>query len=307
MIDLGKAEKIVRKVFINARVVDLSLYKKGMINRNFLVLTSKPDREFILRVYPKDNWKAEKERFVYSLISEKIDIPLPRVFLIDTSKNIIGCSYLLLSKINGEELDIAYKKSSNISLIETAGRYLAMIHSIKMPLFGWIMDNGISPSFERWTDFLEYDLNEKLSKLEMINQFPSEFVAQCRDFFRKKKNLLETDEKPCLLHKDYHYSHIIADEKGINGIIDVEWAIAGHNEMDIVKSVMWMFDIMPELEEHFLRGYLSIGRLSGSFNSRRQIYEFLILISSVSLSFEYGNTHWVRNYLKRLGNILRMA
>ena len=305
MVKKEQAEQIVRKVYSSAEVKSISLYKKGIINRNYEIVTANPEKEFILRVFPKDSWKAEKEQYVYGLMARHIPIPLPVIYLCDSSQSIINSSYLLLSKISGTELDAAYKKTKDGNLIIKAGEYLAMIHSIKMPSFGWIMGDGISPSFKKWTAFLEYDINEKLSKLEKIKSFPKEIITDSRNYFIRKRKMLEIKDEPCLLHKDYHFSHIIAKDNQIEGIIDVEWAIAGHNELDVVKSMMWMFDKMPEIEHYFLAGYTKLGRLSKSFYIRKPIYEFLILISSLSLAYEYKNINWVKPQAKKIKEILR--
>ena len=154
--------------------------------------------------------------------------------------------------------------------------------------------------------FPEYDLNEKLRILEKANDFPKEIIIQSRKYFEKKKKNLETNEKPCLLHKDYHFTHILADEKKINGIIDVEWAIAGSPELDVAKSCMCMFEDMPELERPFLKGYQSQKKLSKSFYTRKPIYNFLILVSAVSLSYEYNNMKWLDKNLAKLKLILKL-
>ncbi len=303
-----KAGQIVKKAFPDARIEKLQIYKHGLINKTYEIIISTPDeksKELILRLSPKESWKPKKEKFVYELISGKTFVPVPKVYLIESSEELIGSSFMLLSKIKGEDLDKVYSKTRNKSLISNAGEYLGEIHSIKMPAFGWIMDNGIEPKFSKWTDFLEYDLNEKLSSLAMVRHFPKQVINQSRRFFSTKRNILDTEEKPCLLHKDYHYSHIIADDKNINGIIDVEWAIAGRPELDLVKSCMWMFPKEKETEKIFLNGYRKKAKISSGFEERKTIYEFLILVSSLSLAYEYHNLKWVEEHLARLRGILK--
>lgn len=304
MINSATGEKIIRKIFKKAVVVKINFYKHGIINKNYEIKITNPDKEFILRIYPKHDWKAEKERYVYDLISHHIKIPIPKIYLIDDSKKLINYSYAILSKIYGVELDKAYKKTGNKNLLTIAGEYLAKIHSIKMPAFGWITNNGISPKFKRWTDFLEYDLDEKLTKLSKVKIFQKDIITQSRIYFSRNREQLEILDKPCLLHKDYHFSHILSDGNKITGIIDVEWAIAGHNELDIAKSLMWMFDKKPELGRLFIKGYKKYGKISKSFYIRKPIYDFLILISSLSLAYEYNNIKWVKEHMKKLRKII---
>ncbi len=303
-IALTTAQNIVRRAFPDAKIENLWMYKQGLINRTYEIVISNPEKELILRLSPKASWKPKKEKFVYDLIREKTNVPVPDVFIVESSEELVGHSFMLLSKISGEDLDKIYEKSRNKEMISKAGEFLAEIHSIKLDSFGWIMDNGIKPSFRRWTDFLEYDLNEKLLSLAMVRHFPKIVLKQCREFFSLRKPILETNAKPCLLHKDYHFSHIIADDKRINGIIDVEWAIAGNPELDLVKSGMWMFSEKKELEKIFLDGYKKKGKISSGFEDRKVVYEFLVLISSLSLAYEYRNLKWVDKHLNKLKKIL---
>ena len=278
---MDKVRKLIKKEFKGSPCKRLG---KGCINISYEVEDS------IFRFFPRDGWKAKKEKYLYSLIKRKTSLPIPKVHK-------VGKDYIILSKIKGKGISLKNKK-----LIEKAGEYLAKLHKIKFNQFGWIIGDKIKPSFSRWADFLEYDLKHKIDKADKI--IPKELLCKISVYFDKNKKLLNINSKPCLLHKDYHSSHIIANKGEINGIIDFEWAIAGHNEMDLAKSCLWMFYKDKKFEKIFLNGYKKHNKISKDFAKRRRVYELLILFSSLIFSCDLKSKKWYDYNLKKIKRIL---
>jgi len=274
---------IIKRIYPTSSLISIKKFPKGLINKTYEIKID--DKSLVLRIYPKDFWKIKKEKYLYNLIKEKTGVPVPDV--IATGKN-----YILLSKIEGNELSL-----TNKILIKKAGELLAKIHSIKFPYHGWIVGNEIKPRFKNWLDFINYDLNSKFKK---IPPKYNNLKNKVRNIINSNKSLLLIKSKPCLLHKDYHSSHIIVDKNDINGIIDLEWAMSGHNEMDLAKSCLWMFDNKPQLEKIFLQGYKRYGEISKDFNKRKEIYKILNLLSSLSFSYDCKNKRWCTYNLKKL-------
>lgn len=278
---------IVKKAFPKATVISSVPFGTGCVNKTTLVRITNPDKELIIREYPQNGWKSEKEKYVYSLLRKKV--PVPDVIL-QTS------NYSVLSKVQGREL-----KKQDKELIKAAGRYLARIHKIKFDRFGWIVGKRIKPAYSSWKDFCDHDLKMKLKFMDKT--VPKKTIDKINCYFEKNKSLLDIGVKPCLIHKDYHFSHILVDKK-IKGIIDVEWAMSGHSELDISKSVLWMFYKDKKLEKLFLDGYRKEGKISPQFGKRRKLYDMLTIVSSLAFSCEMNNQRWFKFNLKRLGEII---
>jgi len=258
-------------------------FKKGVINPTYDVKVD--GKSFVLRTYLKDFWKVRKEKYLYNLIRRKTNVPVPRIIK-------SGKDYLLMSKIEGRELPVRNKK-----LVLEAGSLLAKIHSIKFPYYGWIINKEIKPKYRRWLDFIDHDVRLKSRKIpSKYNQLKK----KVKHIIDDNRDLLNIKSKPCLLHKDYHSSHIIADKNKINGIIDIEWAIAGHNEFEVAKTCTWMFDKKPRMEKVFLQGYKKYGNLSKDFIQRKKLYKLVVLLSALSFSYECKNIRWCIYNLRKL-------
>ncbi len=304
MISKRGVEKAIFRAFPNSKIESIKKFEKGLVNRTFDIKIRNPDKNLVLRIFPKDPWKADKEEFLYNLIAKKTDVPVPKIYLIDKSKKIMPYSYLVLSKIEGDSVDKEYEKSKDKKLFIKAGEILAKIHSIKFKRFGWILGDKISPAFKTWPEFLDYDVNEKLKKIRKANIIAKSDVYECKRRIDILESLVEIKDKPCLLHKDYHFSHIIADNNKIGGIIDFEWAIAGHNELDLFKSEQWMFDKLPELKHYFFKGYKKFGNISKEYEQRKKLYEIILLISSIVFSYEMKHKNWLDYNMKKMKKIL---
>ena len=284
-----RLKKEMGKLFPGLSIVSVKRFSKGIMNKTFDVRLS-DGKNVIFRYYPGEKWKPEKEEYVYGLVRKKTTVPVPK-FLGR------GNHFSVLGKVEGKELDLRDKK-----LVKEAGRILGKLHSITFPKFGWIVGKEIKPKFSKWTDFLLFDTKEKLGKLPKSST-NSKIGGAIYSILQDHMPLLSITDKPRLLHKDYHSSHIITSAK-INGIIDFEWAMAGHSEMDLAKASLWMFKGVPQLEKLFLDGYKSVRKLSHDYGHRKRLYMILTSLSSLSISHACGNRKWcVHNKKELMGMI----
>ncbi|HII17365.1 TPA: aminoglycoside phosphotransferase family protein [Candidatus Woesearchaeota archaeon] len=287
---------VVAKHFPKDAVVSRTVMKKGLINWNCHVRTASGN-EMMLRVYPEDSWKAAKEEFLYAKLAVETDVPVPKVLARGTFKE---KAYLLLSRIGGNHLPVGDRE-----MVHAAGRLLASIHSVSYPSFGWIRGGHTEPAFSSWKPFLAYDADEKLKRLSRISEVSAEVVEQARQYIEKGMSGIPDDVPARLLHKDYHQSHIICNKGKIAGIIDFEWATAGHTELDLVKSLEWMFHGRPAMEQTFLTGYREKGFLAEGFERRKGCYAVILLVGLVAMSYERGSRQWFDYNLRELKAMLK--
>jgi aminoglycoside phosphotransferase (APT) family kinase protein len=295
-------DKAIRQFSSKAGIVSVTPYSTGNINRIFEIKL-KNKKELILRLFNED-WKAEKEFFVYSLIAKNSDIPIPEAYFTDTSKKILPSAYSIMSKIRGEKIDINYLKYKNKNLFQEAGEILAKLHEIKFSSFGWIMESGVKPKFKTWKEFALNDIYSKLKKIEKISEV-KKLSGRINSFIENNSRILEIKEIPSLLHKDYHCSHIITDKNHVTGIIDVEWAIAGHNENDFTKLESWAFQKIKDIRDSFFKGYLKYGEISPAYIERKKFYELWHLISMINISQEIKKNTWLRPNIADLNKFLK--
>ncbi|MFH1642007.1 MAG: aminoglycoside phosphotransferase family protein [Nanoarchaeota archaeon] len=290
----------VKHAFPSCTVISIKQFRRGCVNKTYSVDIINPKKELVLRFYPTEFWKAEKEEYVYNLIRKKTSVPVPKIYHIDASRKYSPYAFSILKKIPGRKLT-----TGNKMLISKSGEYLAQINSINFSKFGWIVGKKINPGFTKWVNFCDYDFDNKIKNLQRYKRLGLKILSSIKEYYQKNRHLLDIKVKPCLVHKDFHLSHILTSNNKITGIIDVEWAISGHNELDITKSLYWMFENRIDLEEVFLDGYLKFKRISKDFQLRRELYELLICLSSVLFSCRVQDDKWYVHNVKKLKGILR--
>lgn len=296
-------KKIVRKHLTDSEIASINPYSQGNINKMLEIKLKESNKSLLLRIF-NEPWKARKEVFVYNYIRSHTDIPVPEVYAYDDSKKLLPNAYALMSKIDGIALHKNYRKYGNKKIFEKAGEVLAKLHSIKFRRYGWIMDKGIKPSFGKWLNFFNYDLKIKLARACNVREV-HKLSPGIINFIDDNISFLDVRSKPCLVHKDYHCSHIITDRNNVTGIIDVEWALAGHNETDFMKMELWAFKDMKETRTSFFKGYKKWGIISKEYNERKKLYELWHLINMVSISYELKNKQYLDYNVKEIRRFLK--
>ena len=304
MVSKDIVEKIVNKSLGGSVVRSIKPFSQGHINTMIEVTLMGTNKSLLLRIF-NEPWKARKEAFVYNYIRENVDIPVPEIYAFDDSMKLVPGAYLLMSKIEGISIDKNYRKYRNKKIFEKAGEVLAKLHSIKFDKYGWIVDNEIKPSFSKWNKFFEYDIGLKLSALRKV-KLVSGLLDDLQSFIERHDYLLKVKSKPCLLHKDYHCPHIITDKGTIKGIVDVEWALAGHNENDFMKMEEWAFRKFNDVREPFFKGYLNYGTVSEEYPERKKLYELWHWINMSNISFQLKDKRWLDYNTKALKKFLKV-
>lgn len=102
------------------------------------VIKLSPDNEDNLLTYEKGIMKREIE--FYSLISDKTDIPVPRVLYSDLSKSAVSCEWFIMEKISGQTLDktdFSYAQKQKIIL-----NILSKLHKLSGSRYGYNGEYG---------------------------------------------------------------------------------------------------------------------------------------------------------------------
>lgn len=218
-------------------------------------------------------------------------VPVPGV-VTETVRKHDGRHYVLVEKLPGEtaERDIDPERVHN------AGRYLAKIHGfLTFERAGWIrFDDGdpVVEAFEagsprRW-------LMERLDeRVRILRGKELETVGKDveRVFDRVGEHLPDTFQ-PVLCHSDYSADNVLFEEGTVTGILDFDYAYAGHDHRDIVKSAngFWMHDPTAnwDVRSTFYEGYREETELDRSFERNEPLYRAETHAGTVAALLDMG-------------------
>ena len=100
-----QAQAIVARVAPGRRVARVSAMQQGEISAVFEIALADGPPAFVLKVYPDDmHWKMQKEITVSRLMEGRLSVPMPRVMLADDSRSLLALNFVVMAKLNGQNV-----------------------------------------------------------------------------------------------------------------------------------------------------------------------------------------------------------
>jgi Ser/Thr protein kinase RdoA (MazF antagonist) len=262
---------------------------KGYSHEIYEVETGSYPRSVIVRF--SNNKEPEcglkKEIRVHKIL-QKLGIPVPRVILHDESKKRVPFEFVILSKLEGMDLDKILKKLSRKEqeeIMEKVGELLGRIHTIKFNKLGFILPKGIkekaafSLKLEGKQAIMEPGIKtvlaeflEDLGTLASFDVINPKFLLKLSEYLLENKNFARIYEKPTLNHGDFYDQNIkvkkIDGKWQITGLIDFELAASRMKEYDFIKLKRNGFLESGYLKDALLQGYKKFQTLDNDFDKK---------------------------------------
>ncbi len=281
----------------------------GLSGSVFVVKTDQGS--FVLKASqdPADDWKPIKERITYSLLRGQ-DVPAPNVLFADCSRRHVPFAYTLSECLPGVTLSSAYPdlhETEKHGIYEQLGDLLGRMHSLTFDQFGDVAERDgeieVGPAHELaeaagnrnigpFTAWREMHREIVWGRLAFLSRTElADLVEPIRAWFHRNEYLLDYVITPRLLHMDLHRSNILVTGDQVTGIIDVEEAVIGHNEYDLMRTELAHFgDGEDVLRDAFFDGYNAHITLDAGYDSRRPIYEMSRLLVGLRCLVVFGNS-----------------
>ena len=302
-------------IFENAKTA--RKLNRGFSHNIYEVETNSYPEKVILRFSNENPEKfgLEKEIRVNKII-QRLGLPVPRIIFYDKTKKLIPYEFVIMSKLEGEDLDFVWNKLSKkeqMQIAEKMGEILGKIHSVKFNSFGLLLPKGISDegkfslkevgeearanaaSFKILSDGLS-DLG-KFASYKIINP---EFTAEVANFIIKNKALSETNEKPALIHGDFFSANFrVKKIKGnwfITGLIDFEYAAAYTREFDFIKLARNGF-LQGCIKDAILKGYQKYQVIDKNFDKKVEYLRIVRDIGFATVLLKAGDLEFTKKIL----------
>ncbi|OGJ20880.1 hypothetical protein A3K73_09255 [Candidatus Pacearchaeota archaeon RBG_13_36_9] len=281
------ALRAAQTVFENASLA--RKITKGYSHEIYEVETNLYPKKVIVRFSNNSlpEYSLEKEIKINKIL-QKLGIPVPRIILHDKSRKKVPVEFVVLSKLDGTDLDKILRKLSKkeqTEIMEKVGSLLGKIHIIKYTELGMIMPEGIkekaSFSLKQEDKQLSMDPGiktvlseffEDLGNLSSFGIINDKFILRLSEYLLENKQLAEINEKPSLIHGDYYDQNIkIKKIKGkwqITGLMDFEYAASKMREYDFIKLKRNGFLEKGHLRDALLKGYKKSQNIDENFDKK---------------------------------------
>jgi len=269
---LSQAKAICKKQNLE-EPSQIKRFEKGMINDVFLL-----NDKYVIKIntgHPKLP-KLKKEKEIYELLA-KTNVPVPKVYAYDSSKEIMEFSYIIMEKIKGNSLNDIWNsmgKNSKLEELSKIGEVLAKIHSINFDNFGEDLSDGKFKGPQTYKEFMQKYVKNILQKVKESKTLEESKIKRIQKYFDENKDF-DITPKASLLHGNFNYDNLLIDDGIIKGIVDWEWAKSMHNEEEVGIFIYRVIKEDKEFTDSFRKGYEKILKLDRGFNTRYKAYNLL--------------------------------
>jgi len=303
--------KIVEKEFTESEATDISPAEGGFAHDTFFV--DFEEESFVVKINglsdieeEKIDWNEsfESEPYIMDLVRQETDIPVPEPVARDTSKSTIPEYYHILRKMNGYAPTASSSKTAFRNLNETekkqilqqVGENIAKLHRIQFENFGELKVENREITIgeaKDWPELFQHMISFWIDKVEG-GEF-DDLVPEIREAVADNLELLENVKTPVLVHREIDTKNILVEAGELTAILDWEYCVAGHGELDLVTTEGRMIESNFNNDETWKKyrkqlydGYKSERKLEEGWQERRQIYLLFPLVWEMAFHLDSG-------------------
>jgi hygromycin-B 7''-O-kinase len=287
--------------FIRAELIPF-----GLFGQNVFVTSS--TGEFVLRGSPHFDWQFETERFFVDLLHEQTAVPVPSPYLIDTSPEIFGWSYVLMPRMPGIQVDdpkvkallspadrrqMAHAMGETLAAMRQvnaniSGRYDMASRSIKPFDLAYELAYPFPPEpadLARSRTITNHErvlgvIRRLLAKSRIVNDHTTDADASwVEEAIASNQHAMRDDFRPSIVMEDFKEGNVVFEQRGgswrVSGLFDLMGAHFGNPEADLSRTSAWYFDENPQLAREFILTYLSTHPAPPGFGSLFRIFMLL--------------------------------
>ncbi len=294
---------------------------RGYSHDIYEVETNEYPEKVIIR-FSNDNpekFSLKKEVRVNQII-QKLGIPVPRIILHDETKETVPYEFVIMSKLEGEDLDKIWENLSikeQLEIIEKIGEILGRIHTIKFDRFGMLLPEGIDDEGSFSLKGNKQKINsspsvfhilsmalDDLGRFASYNNINPEFSSHIANFIIKNKKLAESNEEPCLIHGDFYKSNFkvkkIKNKWFITGLLDFEYAASEIKEYDFIKLDREGFLEPGKIRQALLKGYQKFQKVDEGFDKKVKYFRYGRDVGFAQVLLKIGRIKLVTEVLENL-------
>lgn len=214
----------------------------------------------VLKLYPETpRWRPRKEALVAGWMDGAHDVPTPRLIHFDESRSLLPLVLAVFTWTPGTDLRSFFSDPDVEGAYRQMGGLLRRIHSIPMPGYGYILDEGISDPKPSNEVYMADAFARALRKFRDLSG-EAGLTQELEQIALGGMDLMAESTGPALCHDDLHPGNVlfIRETPGnlrLSGLIDFGNARAGDALMDLAKALFCSRHEDPRSSAPLLEGY----------------------------------------------------
>lgn len=290
-VDNDIVNKLFEDILEEQSIINLVPIDSGCRTTNYVVETNNSKRKYILKIFFQQEQNYKKEIELLNRLRNKF-IPVPKLYKFARHKVIENREYAIYQYIEGKTIGHAIREGYRLeeNFIRQIARSLAKIHSYKFDKIGFL-DNNLNvieemPPLASWYENFMGDMAKK-----RLGKTVADKIAIMIE--NNEKILTKLDSDARLVHGDFQGTNIIIENGKLAGILDWEFAMAGHPLGDIGQFFRYEEYFSKNLVQIFEYEYNKVSdyKLTGNWLQISKLRDLVNLIQLIDTEEEMPIKH----------------
>ena len=240
-VDLATAAGILRRSDIPWRPIRISRLEGGSTEVYLIEQERAREAPIVLKIHPDSpEWRPGKERLVSGWLDGALDVPVPRVLALDTSRDLLPLRYSLMTALPGSPARSWMTTAGVDQVYRQMGVLLRQMHTIPMPGYGYIRDQGVETPMSSNLEYMTHAFEGAFRRFREAGGDPD--LARALEAIASGNMHLTVSKGPVLCHDDLHPGNVLVQQApggqlSLSGLIDFGNARAADPLFDLAKAI----------------------------------------------------------------------
>lgn len=303
-IDSIIVSKLFENIVIKENIVNIIPINDGCRTTNYIIETNEYKKKYILKIFFPMEQDYKKEIKLLTKLRECQTMPVPKVYKLSNHEAIQNREYAIYEYIDGKNIRQAISDGYILgeNFVRDVARSLAKIHSYKFDKAGFLDENlNIKKELLPLTSLYENFMGDRAKK--RLGETVVDKIINI--VIKNEKTLVELDKDIRLVHGDFQGTNILVKDNKLAGILDWEFAMAGHPLADIGQFFRYEKYFNDNLVTVFEDEYnkSSSYKLSDNWYKISKLRDLVNLLQLIDTKEEMPNKH--KNIKNIIINILK--
>lgn len=224
--------KLFEGILEEKNIINVIPINEGCRTTNYIVETNLSTQKYVLKIFFATEQNYKKEIKLLTKLKENETIPVNKIYKISSDEIIQKKEYAIYDYIEGRTLGQAISEGYVLeeNFVRDVARHLAKIHSYRFNRAGFLDENlnireELPPLISWYEKFMGDRAQKRLGK---------NIIGKINSIVKENENILnQLDKDIRLVHGDFQGTNILIKDNRLSGILDWEFAMAGHPLADI--------------------------------------------------------------------------
>ncbi|MFC1736795.1 phosphotransferase family protein [Candidatus Hydrogenedentota bacterium] len=242
--DRKKLERILEeKMGLTPDCLEIAVIREGYFSNSYKVSGNGDD--YYLRIAPPDDYLCifyEKrmtlqEPEVHQLILDNTSVPVPRILVHDSTRELLDRDYVIMEFLPGQTLEHwqpRYSRKQHDNCLRQWGNHIRQLHGITRDTHGYLGAHKPMEPQTTWREAFSIMWGKMVCDCLDCGCYTPDQAKVAVELLRRYENVFSDTIPASLMHMDVWITNVLLDGQGnVTGLIDFDRACWGDPEIEL--------------------------------------------------------------------------